>query len=504
MAITVNNKQELDMTRTSGVLLHLTSLPSKYGIGDLGKEAYDFVDFLFRSKQKLWQVLPLNPVGYGESPFQSYSAFAGNPLLISIDLLLEEQLLGNQDVASIPSFNPDLVEFEQVRPYKEGLLKKAFVNFQRKLPDDYKDFCTEHKWLADYSLFMALKGHFNNQPWNCWEKPIALRETKSVEFYRNLLKEDIAYHYFLQYILSKQWLQLKKYANSFGIKIIGDLPIFVSYDSSDAWANPKLFELDATGNPAKVSGVPPDYFSATGQLWGNPHYRWSEMAKDDYQWWRERFAHLLKMVDIIRIDHFRGFEAYWEIPAGEETAVKGKWVKGPGERFFTTITKYLGKIPVIAEDLGIITPEVVELKEKFDFAGMKILHFNLHCNEKEDFLPDQYEENSVVYTGTHDNDTTLGWYNKLLPGDLDFLQEYLNWDPQEESICWRLIDLAFQCQSNYAIIPLQDILCLDSEARMNYPGTVGGTNWAWRCRRGSITKEMEDRLRTITEESGRG
>ncbi|GAB6181443.1 4-alpha-glucanotransferase [Desulfotomaculum defluvii] len=489
--------------RTSGILLHITSLPSKYGIGDLGKEAYEFVNFLSRSKQKLWQVLPFNPVGYGESPFQSYSAFAGNPLLISIDLLVEDQLLGWGDVENIPSFNQERVEFARVRSYKEVLLKKAFVNFQKKLPADYSKFTTGNKWLADYALFMALKSYFDDQPWNCWDKPIAQREVKSLEIFQNLLKEEIQYHYFLQYIFDRQWTRIKKYANNLGIKIIGDLPIFVSYDSSDAWSMPHLFELDDAGNPVKVSGVPPDYFSTTGQLWGNPHYRWSEMEKDDYQWWRDRFSSLLKMVDIIRIDHFRGFESYWEIPYGEKTAIKGKWIKGPGEKFFTIITKYLGEIPVIAEDLGIITPEVVELKEKFDLPGMKILHFNLHANEKEEFLPHQYEKNSVVYTGTHDNDTTLGWYTKLLPGDQEFLRKYLKWEPQQESICWRLIDLAFQSKSNITIIPLQDILCLNSEARMNYPGTVGGSNWAWRFRPGSLTKDIEERLRTITEASGR-
>ncbi|ABO49989.1 4-alpha-glucanotransferase [Desulforamulus reducens MI-1] len=492
--------------RASGILLHPTSLPSRYGIGDLGKEAYKFVDFLARSQQKLWQVLPLNPVGYGESPFQSYSAFAGNPLLISIDLLMENGLLTSQDVTEVPVFNQDQVEFQRVRDYKGSLLRKAFGNFKkRNQPNGYCKFLAEKDWLADYALFMALKEYFSHQPWNQWEKSIALREVKSMEFFRILLKEEIEYHYFLQYTFYSQWLSLKQYANSHGIGVIGDLPIFVSYDSSDAWANPHLFELDSLGKPAKVSGVPPDYFSATGQLWGNPHYRWSEMEKDDYQWWRDRIKNLLQIVDVIRIDHFRGFESYWEIPAGEKTAINGRWVKGPGEKFFAAIIKHLGKIPVIAEDLGIITPEVVELKERFNFPGMKILHFNLHCNEKEDFLPHHYEKNSVVYTGTHDNDTTLGWYKKLLPGDAEFIKEYLKLEtPEEEDICWRLIEVAFKSKSNTAIIPLQDILCLDSGARMNYPGTVGGDNWAWRFRSHLLTSEIETRLRELTAASGRG
>ncbi|MEW6064648.1 MAG: 4-alpha-glucanotransferase [Bacillota bacterium] len=495
----------MTIKRQSGILLHPTSLPSPYGIGDLGKEAFEFVDFLTRSRQKLWQVLPLNPAGYGESPFQSFSAFAGNPLLISIDRLVEQGLLTPQDIHPLPSFSEDRVEFARVRAYKEDLLRKAFTAFQNRLKaPEYQDFVAGAHWLGDYALFMALKQYFGGLPWNHWDASIALRQEQAMENFRQLLKQEIEYHFFLQFTFFRQWMALKRYANDRGIKIIGDLPIFVSYDSSDAWANPHLFELDELGNPAKVAGVPPDYFSETGQLWGNPHYRWAAMEKDDYKWWRERFKGLLETVDIIRIDHFRGFEAYWEIPAGETTAINGRWVKGPGEKFFSIMIRYLGQIPVIAEDLGIITPEVVKLKNRFDFPGMKILQFNLHKNEKEKFLPHHYEPNSVVYTGTHDNDTTIGWYKKLLPGDVEFLAEYLDLEPamEAEEICWRLIEVAFRCQSNTAIIPLQDVLCLDSEARMNYPGTVGG-NWEWRFRQGVLTPEIEEKLAALTRAGGR-
>ncbi|WP_003540329.1 4-alpha-glucanotransferase [Desulfotomaculum nigrificans] len=483
--------------RTCGILLHPTSLPSRYGIGDLGQEAYDFVDFLHRSKQKMWQILPLNPPGYGQSPFQCFSAFAGNPLLISLDKLVEAGLLTHQDAAHTPVFSEEKVQFDPVAEYKYSLLRKAFGNFQtRPQSEAYIKFVQNTPWLKDYALFMSLKDYFGGVAWNHWDKAIALREKQALRRFENLLREEIAYYQFLQFIFFQQWQDLKAYANNKGIKIIGDLPIFISYDSSDAWANPRLFELDELGNPAKVAGVPPDYFSETGQLWGNPHYRWREMEKDDFKWWRERFKNLLAIVDVVRIDHFRGFEAYWEIPAGEETAINGRWVKGPGEKLFRSIQRHLGDIPVIAEDLGVITPEVEELKNKFNFPGMKILQFNLNPWEKEEFLPHNYEHHAVVYTGTHDNDTTLGWYQKITdPKHLKFLQEYLKLDKDhsEQDICWRMIELAYRTRTNTVIIPLQDVLCLGSEARMNFPGTVDG-NWQWRFKKGSLTPAIAERL----------
>lgn len=495
----------MEFKRECGILLHPTSLPSKFGVGDLGSEAYEFVEFLYRSRQSLWQILPLNPVGYGESPFQSFSAFAGNPLLISIDKLLEEGLLEQQDIEDIPSFKSKKVEFEVVREYKSNLLRKAYNFFQNKSPDrEFVKFVQSKDWLADYSLFMSLKDYFEGTAWNHWDKDIVLRNSSTIEHFRILLKEEIQYHNFIQYTFFKQWNQLRQYANEKGIKIIGDLPIFISYDSSDAWANPHLFKLDQKGEPIAVAGVPPDYFSETGQLWGNPHYNWEAMEQDEFLWWRERFSSLLEMVDIIRIDHFRGFESYWEIPYGEETAINGEWVKAPGEKLFTIIKKYLGDIPVIAEDLGIITPEVEELKNKLGFPGMKVLHFILNSGEKELCLPHNFEKNSVAYTGTHDNDTTVGWYKKLLetsPEEIKFLVDYLelNDNMTLEDICWRIIEAAYESEANTVIIPLQDVLCLDSESRMNLPSTVGG-NWEWRFEQGDLAPTLEERLARLVEE----
>lgn len=495
----------MSFNRACGILLHPTSLPSKYGIGDFGREAYEFLDFLHRSKQSLWQILPLNPVGYGESPFQSYSAFAGNPLLISIDGLIEQELLLEAEVLPLPDFDPRKVQFDLVGQFKNGLYQKAFARFKAVSIKDqnYLNFAGNTPWLKDYALFMALKDYFHGAVWNNWPVSIACREPEAIAYYENLLAAEIAYHSFLQYVFFSQWSALKAYAQRRGIKIIGDLPIFIACDSSDTWVNPCLFELDEKGHPTKVAGVPPDYFSATGQLWGNPHYRWTEMAKDDYYWWRERFRSLLELVDIIRIDHFRGFESYWEIPAGAVTAVEGKWVKGPGEKLFSTLGKYLGRIPVIAEDLGVITPAVEELKNKFHFPGMKILQFNLNYQEKEEFLPENYEANSVVYTGTHDNDTTVGWYRETLlndPKQHRFIMDYLDLTPAADAstVCWRMIETAYRCRSNTAVIPLQDVLGLGSESRMNYPGTVGG-NWAWRFPPDGLTPELAGKLRQLAE-----
>ncbi|RYD05090.1 hypothetical protein N752_10990 [Desulforamulus aquiferis] len=491
--------------RQCGILLHPTSLPSKYGIGDFGTEAYDFVDFLSNSNQSLWQILPLNPVGYGESPFQCYSAFAGNPLLISIDKLMDEGLLSAQEISEIPQFNDKRVEFNSVRKYKFGLLKKAYEKFKNSMPSHgFERFIRDSHWLEDYALFMSLKDYYDGAAWNNWDKDVAFRKPKALDNYKVLLKEEILYHKFIQYQFFKQWQELRQYSNEREIRIVGDLPIFISYDSSDVWANPSLFKLDDRGNPITVAGVPPDYFSETGQLWGNPHYNWEVMERDGFKWWIDRFSSLLEMVDIIRIDHFRGFESYWEIPYGEETAINGEWVKAPGEKLFKAIKKSLGDIPVIAEDLGIITPEVEELKEKLDFPGMKVLHFILNSGEKELYLPHNFEQNCVVYTGTHDNDTTVGWYRRLLAVNLqeiEFLEEYLDLDNDMtlEDICWRVIEVAYESEADTVIIPLQDTLCLDSDARMNRPGTVGG-NWDWRAPKNYHTSALVNKLIKLAKE----
>jgi len=499
----------MEMERASGILLHPSSLPSPYGIGELGQEAYEFVDFLKRSGQKLWQILPLGPVGYGESPYQSLSAFAGNFMLISLAELVQERFLSPDDLREHPVFPEEKVDFALVKPWKEYLLKKAFLNFQLLGENsEYREFLEENRlWLDNYAFFMALKEHFQGVAWNHWEESGAFREEKTLQQYRELLREQIQYHNFLQFQFFRQWKKLRSYAHSQGVKIIGDLPIFISADSSDAWANPYLFELDEKGNPTKVAGVPPDYFSATGQLWGNPHYKWEKMEEDEYHWWRERFSNLFQLVDIVRIDHFRGFEAYWEIPGGEETAINGQWVKAPGEQLFAMIRKYLGELPIIAEDLGIITPEVEELKNKFNFPGMKVLHFSLGSRwDRRNFLC-QLAENTVVYTGTHDNDTSLGWYEKMqeeAPQITKFLQKYAHLHPSlsPQEICWGLIEIVWQSRANTAIIPLQDLLSLGSEARMNLPGTTEG-NWQWRFKSGSLTQEIAERLAELTSKYNR-
>ncbi|MFZ5945204.1 MAG: 4-alpha-glucanotransferase [Bacillota bacterium] len=486
----------MKLIKGSGVLLHPTSLPGIYGIGDLGPEAYKFVDFLANSKQKYWQILPLNPPGYGESPYQAFSAFAGNPLLISPDNLIQEGLLEGKEIENIPHFNKEQVEFEKVKSFKDNLFRKAFKRFKSNESTMYQDFLKDNVlWLENYSLFMALKAYYGGSSWNKWERMLVHRDEAALNYYKKLLGNDIEYHKFLQYKFFSQWQHLKEYCNSKGIQIIGDIPIFVSLDSADVWANPYLFSLDEEQNPIKVAGVPPDYFSETGQLWGNPHYDWIRMEEDGYQWWRQRFSNILSMADIVRVDHFRGFEAYWAIPFGEETAVNGKWVKGPGEKFFSTLEKNLGKLPVIAEDLGIITVEVEQLKNKFGFPGMKILQFILEDTTQEVTLPLNFEINSVVYTGTHDNDTIWGWYKKnYLKENLEQISNNMN----GEKICWHFIEIAFQSSSVLAIIPLQDILCLDSSARMNYPGTLGN-NWNWRFKRGDLSKDIEMKLEHLVK-----
>lgn len=494
----------MELHRTSGILLHPTSLPSRYGIGDLGKEAYEFVDFLELAGQKLWQVLPLGPVGFGESPYQSFSAFAGNALLISIDFLMEDGLLKDEDLRDYPQLNEQKVQFQEVKQCKEKVLRIAYDTFkQQKRPEDYQEFISSNSlWLEDYTLFMAIKVHFGLKPWCEWDEDISKRRPEAITYYKKELLDEIAYQEFLQYYFFKQWKALKKYANGKGIKLIGDLPIFISGDSSDAWAKRELFEIDEAGNPIKVAGVPPDFFSSTGQYWGNPHYRWDVMALDEYKWWRDRFEMLMTMVNIIRIDHFRGFEAYWEIDDKEKTAERGRWVKGPGANLFTAVEFYLDKLPIIVEDLGVITEEVVQLKEQFQFPGMKILQFTFGRGSEERFLPHFYEANSVVYTGTHDNDTTVGWFESAVveqPEAVEAMKDYfgITGQPSAKEMYKVLIEAAFGCNSSMAIIPMQDVLGLGTEARMNIPSTIGG-NWDWRYQSSQITPEIIVFLRGLS------
>ncbi|MDR3590236.1 MAG: bifunctional glycogen debranching protein GlgX/4-alpha-glucanotransferase [Negativicutes bacterium] len=484
-------------SRACGILLHPTSLPSAFGIGDLGPEARNFVDFLADSGQKYWQILPLNPPGYGASPYACDSAFAGNPLLISPELLAEDGLLDPSDLADPPAFDPDSVEFETVKTYKQRLLRRAFAAFrQTGPPADYERFVDENAiWLKNYALFRALKDHFGGQAWNYWDLPLATRQAAELARYEQLLAEEIAYHSFGQYIFFRQWGRLKNYAGSRGVSFIGDLPIFVAQDSSDVWANQRLFALDDHGLPGTLAGVPPDYFSETGQLWGNPHYDWQAMRQDDYRWWRERLSLLFTLTDVVRIDHFRGFDSYWAVAAGEETAVHGDWLKGPGEEFFATIQHHLGNLPIIAEDLGIITRSVSRLREKFNLPGMKVLHFSFSADRYGECSADDCEDNMVIYTGTHDNDTTLGWYQNLDSKEAMCVRRYLGLDADALAgeICWRFIESAYANSASIAIVPLQDILCLGGEARMNLPGTVEG-NWLWRSGKGALAADIAGRL----------
>jgi 4-alpha-glucanotransferase len=472
--------------RSAGILLHPTSLPGKSGIGDLGSEAYKFVDFLKEAGQTLWQVFPLGPTGFGDSPYQCFSAFAGNPLLISPVKLKEDGFLSEDNLSNPPQSDPGKVDYGKVIGYKKSILKKAFNNFNinpKELKKEFEKFCDAYReWLDDFALFMALKEHHGGAVWSNWEKGLVHRDKKILAEWQKKLSDEIQYHKFVQFTFFRQWHFLRKYANEKGIKIIGDMPIFIAYDSSDLWANKELFTVDEEGKLTFVAGVPPDYFSKTGQLWGNPLYKWDEMEKDDFLWWRKRFSSLFELVDIVRIDHFRGFEAYWKIPGDAKTAEKGKWVKAPGEKLFNTLKKYLGELPILAEDLGVITPAVEALRDKFGFPGMKVLQFAFGTDMETNFLPHNYIPNCVVYTGTHDNDTTRAFFEKeKLGGDknniYEHAQKYLNYFG--EDILTELIRAAYASVANFVIIPMQDILNLGSEARMNFPGTSTG-NWTWR------------------------
>ncbi len=471
--------------RSAGILLHPTSLPSKYGIGDLGNDAFLFIDFLEKAGQKLWQVFPLGPTGYGDSPYQCFSAFAGNPNLISPDKLKDEGLLSENDLRNIPDHNPHQIDYGQIIEYKKSLLRKAFTNFKlnfNSFKNEFESFCNENSdWLDDFVFFMAAKDAHGGIVWKDWDKGLVHRDKKVMNEWKEKLSDDIFYHKFVQFKFFKQWHLVKEYANSKGIKIIGDMPIFIAYDSADLWANKHLFTVDENGKLEKVAGVPPDYFSPTGQLWGNPLYRWKEMEKDDFLWWRKRFANLFKMVDIVRIDHFRGFEAYWEIPGDAPTAETGRWVKAPGEKLFKSLLKHLGDVPILAEDLGVITPEVEALRDKFNFPGMKILQFAFGTDMESKFLPHNYIPNCVVYTGSHDNDTTRAYFEKAKQDKstdiYEHMQKYLNY--YGDDVVYELIRLAYASVANLVIIPMQDILNLGGEARMNFPGKLGG-NWTWR------------------------
>jgi 4-alpha-glucanotransferase len=504
--------------RVSGILLHPTSLPSHFGIGDLGNEAYQLVDFLHGAGQRLWQVLPLGPTGYGDSPYQVFSAFAGNPLLISLEQLAAEGLLSPEDWRSAPPFPAKDVDYGAVIHLKFPVLRLAFERFQLRssssLGEAFREFCQSNAtWLDDYALFAAIKDAHGGIAWNQWDSSIALRQPAAMAYWNKELFKEIECRKFWQFVFFKQWTVLRRYCHDRQIQIMGDIPIFVARDSADVWAHPELFYLDAQGNPTVVAGVPPDYFSATGQLWGNPLYRWDVMAKCDYRWWVERFRSAFETVHIVRLDHFRGFEAYWEVPAGETTAVRGSWVKGPGARLFEAVRRELGQLPIVAENLGLITPEVEELRKHLGFPGMAILQFAFESElQQSDFLPHNYRRNCLVYTGTHDNDTTVGWWTNQRPGhstrseeevrkEREFALKYLAADGRE--IHWTFIRAALSSVANLAVIPLQDILGLGSEARMNLPARPTG-NWRWRYTSEMLTEAVQNRLKELTRTYGRG
>ena len=497
--------------RASGILLHPTCLPASGGVGDFGAEAFAFVDFLKDAGQKLWQVLPLNPTGYGDSPFQCFSAHAGNHLLISLEKLREQGVLEAADFREQPEFPQEHVDFGRVIRWKIPLLKKAAVRFlgsaissDRKAFEDFRT--ANASWLPDFALFMACKEEQGGVAWNKWPSDIAQRTAGGLSSASTRLRDAARAVEYWQFEFFRQWQELRSYARQAGIRVIGDIPIYVALDSADVWTNRGYFQLSEDGQPLKIAGVPPDYFSATGQCWGNPIYRWDRLKQSGYRWWVERFRAALELYDGVRIDHFRGFEAYWEIPGSETTAINGQWVKGPGAELFAALEREFGELPIIAENLGVITPEVEAIRERFHFPGMAILQFAFGKDPQgPSFRPHNYARELAAYTGTHDNDTTVGWWNSSGANDSTrttedvaeeqaFARAYLNF--KDEPIQWVMIRTIMASIADLAIVPLQDVLGLGSEARMNLPGTSKG-NWRWRCRPGELTPELAGKMREL-------
>jgi len=491
-------------TRSSGILLHPTSLPGLYGSGDFGAAAYHFIDWLVAAGQKMWQILPLGNIGPGNSPYMSSSAFAGNHLLIDLNELKELGWLAAEELIPHEDFNHHKVNYDPVRQYRMARLRLAAQRFfadQQHHRSEFVAFClAEQSWLEDYALFMALTEKFNGQEWGQWAPEFANREADALSKARVLLADEIGFWQFSQWCFFRQWRKLKQYANTRGVRIIGDMPIFVAYQSADVWACQQLFELGADNQPTVIAGVPPDYFSATGQRWGNPLFRWTAHEQDNYAWWIARMRKSVEMFDIVRIDHFRGFAGYWEIPASELTAIKGRWMPGPGEKLFNQIRNELGALPVIAEDLGVITPDVVALLEEFDLPGMRVLQFAFGGSAENFYLPHQFINNMVVYAGTHDNDTTIGWFQSASEHERAFACKYLRTDGKE--INWDLICAASQSVADIAIHTMQDVLGLDSVHRMNLPGKPEG-NWEWRFTWEQVTKSDSEKLCEISALYGR-
>jgi 4-alpha-glucanotransferase len=506
----------MSFPRSSGILLHPTSLPGCFAIGDLGPAAFAFADFLAASGQSLWQVLPLGPTGYGDSPYACYSAFAGNTLLISPEKLLEQGLITEVDLPEITTTFSSRLDFGAAHKTKGALLAKAFANYQRttdtEFRSEFETFAEQNaSWLDDYAMFRALKDAHDGKPWYEWERSLVKRTPEALKRPRIELHDQIEAQKFAQFIFFRQWLELKAHCNRRGIQFVGDVPIFVAHDSADVWTNPDQFKLNSDGSPVVVAGVPPDYFSKTGQYWGNPIFNWDRMLADGFKWWIDRVRATLQLVDIARIDHFRGFAACWEIPGGDKTAERGRWVEAPGRELFTTIREALGELPIIAEDLGVITPDVEKLRDDFGFPGMRILQFAFSSDTKNIDLPHNYHQNVVVYTGTHDNDTTVGWFNSVagegstrtaeqIECERKFCMKYLRTDGKR--IHWDFIHAVLASVANTAIVPLQDVLGLGSEARMNLPNSTSG-NWLWRFNEEDLTDELASELREFTNLYGR-
>ena len=489
--------------RSSGILMHITSLPSPYGIGTLGKAAYQFVDFLQAAGQRFWQILPVGPTGYGDSPYQTFSTYAGNHYMIDLDLLVDEGLLQPEEISAVTWFeDPARTDYGILFEQRLSMLKKAFARF-RAQESSIASFAEEERfWLDEYALFMALKSHFGGAPWSEWPEDIRFHKPEAMEHYQEELEDEIEFHRFLQYEFFVQWKALRNYAHAHGVEIIGDVPIYVPLDSADVWSNPRSFQLDKERRPKCVAGVPPDYFSVDGQLWGNPLYDWVRMKKDGYRWWIQRMRAAASLFDVVRIDHFRGIESYWSVPYGEETARNGVWVKGPGMNLIRAIKRELPDLRFIAEDLGFMTPEVIALVKKSGFPSMKVLEFAFDSREPSDYLPHNYNSNCVCYTGTHDNETLVQWSEATSPEDYDYAVRYLAKGPAE-SICRAVIRAGMGSVAELFVAQMQDWLELGEGARMNHPGTTDGKNWRWRLAKGQLTETLAKEICEMTRLYGR-
>ena len=487
--------------RASGILMHITSLPAPYGVGTMGRAAYKFVDFLSKAGQAYWQILPLTPTSFGDSPYQSYSTFAGNHYLIDLDLLADEGLLDKADLEKIQwCQREDRADFGLLYQNRLNVLRQAYGHFEKQ--DQLDAFCQENcHWLSDYALYMALKDRYEGKPWYLWDAPLKQRQADALWDARQELSEDIRFYSFVQYLFYSQWSKLKEYAHEKGVSIIGDVPIYVPMDSVDVWSNPELFFLDETLTPVAVAGCPPDAFSEDGQLWGNPLYRWDVMAKDGYSWWIRRLGAAGNLYDVVRLDHFRGFEAYWEVPYGDTTAKNGRWLKGPGIQFINAVKDALPQVKFIAEDLGFLTQEVLDLRDESGFPGMKVLEFAFDSQEPSEYLPHTYIQNTVCYIGTHDNMTIRQWLESVPEETLQYAAQYMSLT-KEEGYVWGAIRTAMQSVSDLCVIQMQDYLDLGGEARMNFPGTTGG-NWLWRATEGCDSDALADKIYQLTRLYGR-